>query len=221
MSNPHLCSVDGCDKLRVARGLCTKHYQRQIKTGELSLLPRREAGCAAAGCGERARKNGMCVRHWRQWMREPDTLVGTDRGLKPPCSVDGCDSTSKHRGMCGTHYKRWQRTGGTALAAGRRPKGSGALTEGGYIAVVCPPEFAAMRQGRALPGKVLLHRLVMAKHLGRCLTEDETVHHKDGDKQRCAIDNLELRIGAHGKHQSLEERLEAARTLLRQYGELP
>jgi hypothetical protein len=46
---------------------------------------------------------------------------------------------------------------------------------------------------------VLEHRLVMAQKLGRCLTESETVHHKDLDHSNNVIGNLQLRQGKHGK----------------------
>lgn len=72
----------------------------------------------------------------------------------------------------------------------------------GYVLVLVSDDdpFQCMAQVRWQSGRyVLEHRLVMARHLGRVLTEDETVHHIDGNRGNNDISNLQLRHGRHGK----------------------
>ncbi len=67
----------------------------------------------------------------------------------------------------------------------------------GYIKVWISPDdfFYSMSDSHRY---ILEHRLIMAKHLGRCLQPWEVVHHKNGIKTDNKIENLELT--SRGEH---------------------
>ncbi len=68
---PRFCGVDRCRRLHHAHGVCSMHYQRQLRTGsyELKRTPQR-GPCQALGCLESARVKGRCRKHYlRMWLR--------------------------------------------------------------------------------------------------------------------------------------------------------
>jgi hypothetical protein len=70
------------------------------------------------------------------------------------------------------------------------------LTSDGYVSV-CAPHHPN-RNGH---GRVLEHRLVMERMIGRLLESHEIVHHKDGVKTNNKPSNLELTTWSdHAKH---------------------
>lgn len=61
------------------------------------------------------------------------------------------------------------------------------ISKGDYIYALVPEHPKATKNNY-----VLMHRVVMENYLGRMLTEEEVVHHKDHNKKNNSIENLEL-----------------------------
>jgi len=73
------------------------------------------------------------------------------------------------------------------------------VTDSGYIKRMAKDDPTA--DGK---GYVAEHRLVMEEHLGRVLSKDEVVHHKDGDRCNNDLRNLEVMTSAEHKRMHLK-----------------
>lgn len=98
----------------------------------------------------------------------------------------------KGRGMCAS-CGRFNHDG---------EKSQGWLKQGYRVVILGKRDFFyPMTRDR---GRILVHRLVMAKHLNRCLLAWEIVHHKNGVRDDNRLENLELTasIGEHIREHS-------------------
>lgn len=89
------------------------------------------------------------------------------------------------------------------------------VDERGYV-MVYMPEHHSTKDGRY----VYVHRLVMEEVLGRPLTENENIHHKNGDKSDNRPQNLEImsnseHMSKHYKGLSEEEKQRRTDMLVR------
>jgi len=109
------CSEDGCDGERLARGLCSKHYQRLRDHGP-DFVPRPKPDpdrkCSVEGCSNGSKLKGMCPKHYYR-MRRHGTTGDPVPKAAGECRVEGCDEFVKARELCSLHLTRYYRTGST------------------------------------------------------------------------------------------------------------
>lgn len=100
MAIHRICSIGGCRKAVVARGLCSAHYNKARNSGQLEKLKKYKT-CTVEGCDKPHDARGFCSFHYK-------TLYIPTLG---PCSVDGCSLPIACKGLCGEHYREKRDSG--------------------------------------------------------------------------------------------------------------
>lgn len=75
------CSVEGCERPKVAGGWCSGHYQQVKKWGSIQgpLRPQRIAGpCMVDGCPDPRRGHGYCNKHYQRWKQHGGSVAPTN-----------------------------------------------------------------------------------------------------------------------------------------------
>ena len=204
-------------KIQVACTECGKEIERFKSQAKLSKQPFCSNVCKARWYGRERLAAGTWVRpnKPRRGMEQPCATCGQpvyrpasapDRPrycswacqhqgqrierVEKPCEHCGIlmvlhPSTAQTRRFCTKACEHAQRT---KRPTGRIVNGRPVLINAmGYLTIYAPAHPAAGHNGR-----VLEHRIIMEQVLGRPLTREEHVHHRNGDKTDNRPENLEV-----------------------------
>lgn len=208
------CSVEGCERPSAEDRYCKGHRQRLLRGtpvgGPFVCEEPVSKVCQADDCGRvRAYRHFCDAHHRRSKEGRMDDPIQTRRTYtKNECEISGCSSKIKAIGLCSLHYQR--RIEGRPMDSPPRwSVGMGRWPDPkGYMYCVVPSDTPGAKpvKGNGLVSCMLEHRYVMQQHLGRPLRgRSEQVHHKDGNRSNNNVNNLELKVGAHGSGISITD----------------
>lgn len=157
---------------------------------DITLYKYKSAICHIA----KAHGSGLWSIFWDKHLSK--ACLGCDKALK--WRADGQHKSRKFCSLSCYNLSMWNRPYGSR---NKNWKGGKWNTNNGYI-MRAKTSFSEQDLEIVLPmfnktKGVLEHRAVMALALGRTLSKEEQVHHKNGNRSDNRIENLEVWRGAH------------------------
>lgn len=158
--------------------------------------------CTVQDCFNKHCGKGFCNKHLKKFHKYRDPLGKAQPRPLKICIIDECFRKVHAYNYCSAHASRFKKYGNPLgkplerplkLSGGWRIIGHG---EGRYIKkhkanqywmILCPCHPNADKKGY-----VLEHRLVMEVFLGKFLSKNEHIHHKNGNSLDNFLENLEL-----------------------------
>lgn len=130
------------------------------------------------------------------------------------CSFPDCQYPFLAKGYCNNHYQQLRSGRPLVPVRPRAKNGDGTVNEDGYRIIYKPDHPNSHTNGR-----ISEHRYVMSEMLGRPLLDNESVHHKNGNRLDNRPENLELWIKTQPAGQRPEDLLEWAYEIIKRYGD--
>lgn len=171
--------------------------------------------CSVDECEQDKYAHNLCRKHNQRRYKTGSTELGPrvpwNKGPNEICIMDGCNNKHLSKGFCQKHYKSFVAWVDKDRVSEDWQKYSKA-DEKGYTKLYKPNHPNTTKYGM-----VMEHRLVMEEMIGRLLEKHETVHHKNGNRKDNRQTNLELWSIRQPKGQRIEDKVEYAMEILRQY----
>lgn len=166
---------------------------------------RKAIGCKFDGCERPHVARGYCGPHYKQLHRGEKLRPAIERKRNMICMFPKCGREALGK-YCMGHNS--QRSKGQELRPlkPRNNNGDGTINRDGYL----------MFAHKGYRNK-MEHRLVMEHILGRPLSKNETVHHKNGIKTDNRPENLELWASSQPPGQRVEDLVAWAKEILATY----
>lgn len=172
--------------------------------------------CTVDDCAEPKYAHNLCKKHNNRRYRTGRTELGprvpwNKSGIEI-CVWDDCDKKHLAKGFCSKHYASFKAWIDKDRAFEDRSNIRAHRDSSGYILLYMPDHPTASTKG-IIPE----HRLIMEQMIGRHLVKNENVHHKNGVRDDNRPENLELWSTRQPKGQRIEDKVEYAMEILKQY----